>query len=127
MARVGSNVFTPKALHSKAQGQRRSRATLGTWNKIRIYPEGVIPDELCNSFGVKYLSIAHPECASRLWALEFNRFAVKNSKAVLITQHCAVFAGFRGSLQGSVFPIDQDALVAPETAGGFDDLMAPVS
>jgi hypothetical protein len=45
--------FTPKALHSKAQGQRRSRATLGGKIKINIYPEGVGPSILCNAFSVK--------------------------------------------------------------------------
>ncbi len=42
--------LTPKALHAKAQGQRRSRATLGTGRKIRIYPEGVRPKLICSVF-----------------------------------------------------------------------------
>ncbi len=33
--------FTPKALYPKAQGQRRSRATLGSDSKTSHYAEGV--------------------------------------------------------------------------------------
>ncbi len=47
-----SVAFTPKALHSKAQGQRRSRATLGK-KTDNIYPEGVAPPIVCNAFSVK--------------------------------------------------------------------------
>ena len=37
------NLFTPKGFHSKAQGQRRSRATLGLKATMIVYPEGVRP------------------------------------------------------------------------------------
>jgi hypothetical protein len=47
------NAFTPKAFHSKAQGQRRSRATLGEKAMRQIYPEGVAPRNWCNAFGVR--------------------------------------------------------------------------
>ena len=39
---IDVRVFTPKALHNKAQGQRRSRATLGLDAKTFRYAEGVI-------------------------------------------------------------------------------------
>jgi hypothetical protein len=48
-------VFTPKALYSKAQGQRRSRATLG-WGvtQIRFTPKALYK-LMCNAFSVKCL------------------------------------------------------------------------
>ena len=36
-----ASVFTPKALHFKAQGQRRSRATLGIGFQNHLYAKGV--------------------------------------------------------------------------------------
>jgi hypothetical protein len=45
--------FTPKALDSKAQGQRRSRATLGFEIEITTTPKGLHHRFLYNAFSVK--------------------------------------------------------------------------
>ena len=80
--RVDYKLFTPKAFDSEAQGQRRSRATLGGRWKKTLTPKALhsYTAVLCNAFGVKGDSdLPHPACASRRWAVEYNRFAVKAS------------------------------------------------
>ena len=50
--------FTPKGFHNKAQGQRRSRATLGCdWTTV-MYPEGV--PQLIDSWFSGRFSIVQP-------------------------------------------------------------------
>ena len=61
---MSHDFFTPKALHSKAQGQRRSRATLGKDYEYSPYPKGVAPSVWYNAFGVKKsCGIDDPGCA----------------------------------------------------------------
>jgi hypothetical protein len=57
--RIVTNVFTPKALHIKAQGREQSERTLGRWPTRIPNPEGVSQYEsfddsiLCDPFRVR--------------------------------------------------------------------------
>ena len=92
--------ITATRLHNKAQGQRRSRATLGCDAKNIALRRRRYTELLYNAFGVKMNWDEHdPECASRLWALLSNAFGVK--PAISLFNHLASY-NFKTYTFGSI-------------------------